>query len=84
MVKIIIYIFILNLNNIKQLINTNDPEISDIILFKNDDELSEYNYEEKAFIDYMFGLNSNEIYGHKNSSFSHMLNGLKGTNNFYA
>jgi len=70
-------------HNIKQLININDPELSNIILFKNDD-LNGYNYEEKAFIDYMIGLNSNEVYGHSNSSFSHMLNGLKGTNNYYA
>jgi hypothetical protein len=43
-----------------------------------------YNYEEKAFIDYMIGLNSSEIYGHSKSSFSYMLNGIKGTNNYYA
>jgi hypothetical protein len=71
-------------NNIKQLINIHDPDLSNIILFKSDDELTEYNYEEKAFIDYMFGLHSNEVIGHNNSSFSHMLNGLKNTNNFYA
>jgi DNA-directed RNA polymerase subunit L len=71
-------------NNIKQIIDVNDTVLSSIILFKNDDELNEYNYEEKAFIDYMFGLQSNEVFGHKNSSFSHMLNGLKNTNNFYA
>jgi hypothetical protein len=71
-------------SNIKQLIHENDPELMDILLFKNDDELTDYNYEEKAFIDYMFGLHSNEVYGHNNSSFSHMLNHLKHTNNFYA
>lgn len=71
-------------SNIKQLIDVNDPDISNIILFKNDNELAEYNYEERAFIDYMFGLHSNEVFGHKNSSFSHMLNGLKNTHNFYA
>jgi len=71
-------------SNIKQLININDPQIYNIILFKNDDELIEYNYEEKAFIDYMFGLNSNEVFGNHKSSFSRMLNGLKGSNNYYA
>ena len=70
-------------NNIKNLININDPELSDII-FKNDDEINDYNYEEKAFIDYMIGLHSVEVYGHNNSSFSHMLNNLKNTNNYYA
>jgi hypothetical protein len=71
-------------NNIKQLININDSELTDIIIFKNDDDLNCYNYEEKAFIDYMFGLNSNEIFGHKNSAFSCMINGIKKTNNYYA
>jgi hypothetical protein len=70
-------------SNIKNVIDIHDSELSSILLFKNDDELSEYNYEEKAFIDYMIGLNSVEVYGHSNSSFSHMLNNLKGTNNFY-
>lgn len=70
-------------NNIKNLININDPELSDII-FKNDDEMNDYNYEEKAFIDYMFGLDSVEVYGHHNSSFSGILNNLKNTNNYYA
>ena len=42
------------------------------------------NYEQHAFIDYMFGLNSVECYGHKNSSFSCMINSIKQTNNYYA
>ena len=70
-------------SNIKQLIDLNDPEVCNIILTKNEEELCEYNFEELGFIDYMFGLNSNEIFGHNNSSFSVMLNHLKNTSNYY-
>jgi hypothetical protein len=69
--------------NIRNLIDTNDNEICDIIITKNEDEIKELNFEEKAFIDYMFGLNSSEIFGHSKSSFSHTLNNLKNTSNFY-
>jgi hypothetical protein len=70
--------------SIKNVINLHDEDVKDIIFTKNEDELEEYNYEELAFVDYMFGLNSNEVYGHKKSSFSKMLNSMKGTNNYYA
>ena len=70
-------------SNIKQLIDLNDPELCNIILTKNEEELGEYNFEELGFIDYMFGLNSNEVYGHNKSSFSCMLNHLKNTSNYY-
>ena len=53
------------------------------ILSKNEENLKDYNFEQKAFIDYLFGLGSCEVYGHKQSSFSNMLNWLKLTNNFY-
>ena len=42
------------------------------------------NFEQQGFIDYMFGLNSVECYGHSKSSFSCMINSIKKTNNFYA
>ena len=48
------------------------------------DELKDYNFEELAFVDYMFGLHSNEVFGHKKSSFSNMLNHLKKTSNYYS
>ncbi len=70
-------------SNIKQLIDLNDIELCDIILTKNDDELNDYNFEERAFIDYMFGLHSCEVFGHSKSSFSHMLNDIKQTSNYY-
>jgi hypothetical protein len=69
--------------NIRNLIDVNDSEICDIIMTKNEDELKDLNFEEKAFIDYMFGLNSSEVFGHSKSSFSHMLNNIKNTSNFY-
>jgi len=71
-------------SNIKELIDINDTELCNIILIKNEDELKSYNFEECAFIDYMFGLNSNEIFGHSKSSFSNMLNNMKHTSNYYA
>ena len=69
-------------SNIKNIINTNS-NVYDKIISKNEDKLNNYNFEELAFIDYMFGLNSNEVYGHSKSSFSTMLNSLKSTNNYY-
>jgi hypothetical protein len=69
--------------NICKLINLNDDELRDIIISKNENKLLHYNFEEKAFIDYMFGLNSKEVFGHSKSSFSHMLNSFKNTSNYY-
>ena len=54
------------------------------IIYKNDKMLVDLNFEERAFIDYMFGLNSVECYGHSKSSFSIMINDLKQTKNYYA
>ena len=71
-------------SSIKSVINLYDDDVKEIIFTKNEDELKDYNFEEFAFVDYMFGLNSNEVYGHSNSSFSVILNSLKGTHNFYA
>ena len=70
--------------NINKIIDLNNSKFSEIIFFKNEDELIDYNYEEKAFIDFMFGLKSNQLYGHSKSSFSHVLNNIKGTSNFYS
>lgn len=77
-------IFILT-SNITSQLNINDIEIKNLILFKDETHpiLKNLNYEECAFIDYMFGINSVEIYGHNKSSFSTMINGLKGTTNYY-
>ena len=70
-------------SNIKNVIDLNNSKFSSKIITKNEDELTNYNFEELAFIDYMFGLNSNEVFGHNKSSFSIMLNSIKQTNNYY-
>jgi hypothetical protein len=68
--------------NVKHLLNLNDSKYHNI-LYKDDDSLFYFNFEERAFIDYMFGINSIECYGHIKSSFSHMINQKKSTYNFY-
>jgi len=74
-------------SNFKSLIDLNDIDLNDPdfnqIITKNEDELVDYNFEELAFIDFMFGKNSEEVYGHKQSSFSYTLNNMKGTGNYY-
>lgn len=56
----------------------------DYIFYKNEKELSTLNFEEKAMIDFLFGLDSSIIYGNQKSSFSNVLNDIKGTNNYYS
>ena len=70
-------------SNIHELIDLNDNELRDIIITKNENKLENYNFEEKAFIDFMFGINSHEVFGHSKSSFSNILNNVKNTSNFY-
>jgi len=67
-------------SNIKNLIDCNKY---DNLIYKNDDTLMDLNFEQRAFIDYMFGLNSVECYGHSKSSFSVMINNIKQTKNYY-
>jgi len=69
-------------HNIKNLLDLNDNKYKNI-LYKDDDSLSYLNFEERAFIDYMIGLNSVECYGHNKSSFSVMINNIKKTKNYY-
>jgi hypothetical protein len=71
-------------SNIKNIINCIKLDSNLKIISKNEDELKDYNFEELAFIDFMFGLSSNEVYGHSKSSFSNMLNNFQGTHNYYA
>jgi len=70
-------------SNIKNLLDLNNSKYKNLI-YKNDDLLTDLNYEQRAFIDYMFGLNSVECFGHSKSSFSVMINNIKKTNNYYA
>jgi len=69
--------------NIDTLIDLNNADIKNTVITKDEGRLTEYNFEEKAFIDYMIGKNAAEVFGHKLSSFSCMLNHLKKTNNYY-
>ena len=48
------------------------------------EERKEFNFEENAMIDFLFGLYSKKVVGHSKSSFSHVLNDIKGTNNYYS
>ena len=41
------------------------------------------NFEEQAFIDFLIGKDSYELYGHSKSSFSWLLNSSKLSNNYY-
>lgn len=70
-------------SNIKTLLDLNNSKYKNL-LFKNDDMLQYLNFEQRAWIDYLFCLNSVEFYGHSKSSFSHMINNIKQTKNFYA
>lgn len=69
--------------SLTKLINIKDNKYKHLI-YKNDDTLLNFNFEQRAFIDYMFGLHSVECYGHHNSSFSVMINNIKNTSNYYA
>lgn len=53
------------------------------ILYKYDDEVKNLNFDECGFIDFLFGMECEEIYGFSYSGFSKMLNNIKKTNNFY-
>lgn len=53
------------------------------ILYKNEEDLRDLGYEECAFIDFMIGKYSKEVWGNRRSSFSGVLNSLHQTNNFY-
>jgi len=70
-------------SNIKDLIDLHDAKYQHTLLYKNEDTLQDLNFEQRAFIDYMFGLHSVECYGHSKSSFSCMLNNIKQTKNYY-
>lgn len=52
------------------------------VLYKKD-IYSHLNFEEQAFIDFLIGKHSKEVYGHSKSSFSWLLNASKNSNNYY-
>lgn len=73
-----IYLACSNTNKILKNKNKNN------YLFK-DDLISNFNlnFEEKAFIDFLIGIYSEEFYGNSKSSFSLLLSIIKKTKNFY-
>jgi hypothetical protein len=80
-----------NLNNSIYIASTNiktllkDKNVNKSVLYKDEDieEIKTLNFEQRGFIDFMFGKHSDEVYGHQKSSFSNILNELKNTNNYY-
>lgn len=72
-----IYIASSNVKRILNNVNTSN------LIYKNEDEIALLNFEERAFIDFMIGKHSSEVYGHDKSSFSHALNKFKSTKNYY-
>ena len=86
--KLKIYIACSNIKNLSNTIYL----VNNIYSYKNiifkDDFIEEYNlnylnFEELAFIDFLIGVNSCEVYGHSKSSFSSLLNIFKNTTNYY-
>ena len=58
-------------------------ELLDIVSQKQREDFGHINFEELAFIDFMIGKNAMQVYGHKNSSFSVLLNAAHNSNNYY-
>jgi hypothetical protein len=60
-----------------------NPDTYNRIVYKDETRLTHLNFEERAFIDFMIGLDSIQVMGNKLSSFSVILNTLKETNHYY-
>ena len=71
-------------SNAENIVDKNDLNYKKLV-FKNENDnlLKDLNFEEKAYIDYLFGLYSQEIWGNSKSSFSRLLNNYKKTSNYY-
>lgn len=68
-------------SNIKKILDMNNCKYKNLI-YKNDDILIDLNFEQKAFIDFMIGINSVEGCGNQKSSFSQMIKNIKGPDKF--
>lgn len=55
----------------------------DNILYKKYTEIYDLTFDECAYIDYLFSVDSTEVYGFSGSDFSTIINSEKGTNNYY-
>jgi hypothetical protein len=53
------------------------------ILFTDEKKIDDFNFEASAYLDFLIGEQAVEVFGHSRSSFSHRLNNLKGSKNFY-
>ena len=86
--KLKVYIACSNLKDLsKTLYLSNDLYSYKNILSKDDHfikyKLNNLNFEEKAFIDFLIGINANQVYGHSKSSFSNLINLYNNSNNYY-
>ena len=77
-----IYVAAYNITNIKREYLSRPITSFDNVIYKKK-ELGQLNFEELAFIDFLIGKNAIQIYGHKNSSFSVLLNATHNSNNYY-
>lgn len=74
-------------DDLKTLLFTNNSNTMQIVTkyqWKHSEIFDELNFEENAFIDLMIGYDSCELYGHRNSSFSVLLNNHFKTDNYYS
>ena len=55
----------------------------DNIIYTDETKINNFNYEAAAYLDFLIGENSNEVFGHSRSSFSQALNNQKNTANYY-
>jgi hypothetical protein len=53
------------------------------ILFTDEKKIEGFNFEASAYLDFLIGEQAVEVLGHSRSSFSHRLNNLKNSNNYY-
>lgn len=75
-------IYIASTNIYSLLHNYGNPKMFELF-YKNDTILKEFNFEECAFIDFLFGYDAKSVYGHYNSSFSRVLNSIHNSDNYY-
>jgi hypothetical protein len=53
------------------------------ILFTDEKKIEGFNFEASAYLDLLIGEQAVEVFGHSRSSFSHRLNDIKNSRNFY-
>jgi hypothetical protein len=53
------------------------------ILFTDEKKIKGFNFEASAYLDFLIGEQAVEVFGHSRSSFSHRLNNLKNSSNYY-